>query len=750
MLPIHRGHGRKVLLIGALGLALSGCQATQNAASTGVSLNDWGSVPMAHAEMETNRFAQRRGNAPPQTAPAFAAPSDTYMGTGEFLGAQRDPRQATPSAQDGVTLNLVNTSIAEAAKTILGDILKLNYSVSSRVDGKITIQTSTPVSRSDLIDLFQNALQSSGAAVSKNGDIYQIVPLDASTRALSGLRVGPTKDSTAELGGSNRIIQLKYISASEMQRILEPIVPKGAILAIDDSRNTMTLAGTGGEISSILEMVAIFDIDVMRGMSVAIVPVSTAQPDAIADDVRTVFGSGKGGPVGGMVRFIPNRRLKSILVISSQPKYLGRAEMWIRRLDARAQGIDKQIFTYNVQNRPAKSLVAIIESLLGTPRTGLQTGDNIAPRSQEVAREGGAGTTPGFGASRVGGGINLSGQTSNGTPGQTTGTADPALSQSGPDPAVDPGGGDSARVRVTADETNNALLIFASRPDYQRVLRIIQSLDIQPKQVLIEATIAEVTLNDDLKFGMRWYFQKKNDGFGLTDAAANVFSSVYPGFSWARVAANVQVTLNALNDITQVNVVSSPTLMVIDNQQAVLQIGDQVPIVTQSAVGVVAATAPIVNSVAYRDTGVILSIKPRISENGRVMLNIEQEVSNVANTTSSGIDSPTIKQRKVKTTVAVNDGEAVALGGLIQDQAAKTRNQIPIVGDLPIFGNALGEKGSSVGKTELIVILTPHVVRNADDARRITDEYRRGIDVSMPHRRGPQRSISNTIERTFE
>jgi general secretion pathway protein D len=213
------------------------------------------------------------------------------------------------------------------------------------------------------------------------------------------------------------------------------------------------------------------------------------------------------------------------------------------------------------------------------------------------------------------------------------------------------------------------------------------------------------------------------------------------------------VTLNALNTITKVNVISSPSLTVLDKQTATLQIGDQVPVVSQSAIGILqgGTNAPIVNSVNYRDTGVILSITPRINKSGSVFLKVEQEVSSVATTTTSNIDSPTIKQRRVKTTVQVNDGEALALGGLIQDQTNDTRNQIPIIGDIPLLSNAFREKTGSIGKTELIVLITPHVVRNRNEAQEITDEYRKKFQVYMPHpKRGTQQSLERTIHRTFD
>lgn len=272
-----------------------------------------------------------------------------------------------------------------------------------------------------------------------------------------------------------------------------------------------------------------------------------------------------------------------------------------------------------------------------------------------------------------------------------------------------------------------------------------------PNQVLIEATIAEVTLNDEMQFGVRWYFQNKHNtqSTTFTNSAAGVVSAVYPGFSYALKAANAALTINALNAVTNVNVISSPSLMVLDNKTASLQIGDQVPIATQSAVGVVSAGSPIVNSISYRDTGVILSITPRINESGRVLLDIEQEVSNVAPTSTSGIDSPTIQQRKIKTSVLVNDSEALTLGGLIQSKNNSTKDQVPLLGDIPILGNAFKTKDNTIGKTELIIIITPRVVRNLNEAQLVTDEYRRKLRLTLPIRRGPP-TLEQNFQRVFQ
>jgi general secretion pathway protein D len=294
------------------------------------------------------------------------------------------------------------------------------------------------------------------------------------------------------------------------------------------------------------------------------------------------------------------------------------------------------------------------------------------------------------------------------------------------------------------------LIIRATQADFRRVERFIATLDVVPNQVLIEATICEVALTDDLKFGVRWAFANKNGVSTFSSALDGAVNSVFPGFSWAYKAASTQVTLNALNDVANVSVLASPSLMVVDGRTAHLQIGDQVPITTQTATSVLTPGAPIVNSVTYKDTGIILAVTPRVNEAGRVMLEIEQEVSTVSPTTSSNIDSPTFGRRRVKTTVLVNNGEAVTLGGLIQDKKSTTATQIPVLGNVPIFGNAFKDKVDRLEKTELIILLTPRVVRDLNEAQLVTDEYRRKVQAYSPRRQHPLNQLGDDVTRVLQ
>lgn len=666
-------------------------------------------------------------------------------GDGRMIGS--DAAKSTSTTANGnVVLNLANVPLQQAAKTVLGDLIGVNYVVDPRVDGVVSVQTSHPVSKAEAVELFQTAIAPIGAVLVQNRGIYRIAPADqAATGAVS------VRDATnnAVTGNGVRIVQLRYVAATEVARVLEPMVPKGAIVQADDARNIIALKGSQAEIDSMLDSVSIFDVDVMKGMSFAVVPVKAAQPEKMVDELKAVFTTDKEGPLKGRVRFIANTRLGAILVVASNPSYLPRAQSWIRRLDARAAGTEPQLHVYQVQNRTAAELASILQSMFSQEMKVVRpTSRNVSPKSRQVSfgseqprsrTNGIGGSDPGLqaGLGKAEDPLGASRSPNADLDGQPTDMADNS-SASNAEPMM----------KIVADDTKNSLLIMANDRDYQRVLRVVQGLDVVASQVLIEAVIAEVSLNDDLQFGLQWQFAKNGTPTAaFTNALTGGVAASFPGFNYAVNTANIAATLSALNALTHVNIISTPSLMVLDNKTARLQIGDQVPITTQTATSTVTAQTAIVNSITMQDTGVILAVTPRINESGRVQLDIEQEVSSVVKTTTSNIDSPTIQQRRVKTTVVVSDGEVLALGGMIQDSANKSSNQLPILGDIPGLGAIFANRKDAVQKTELVILITPKVVRDGTESRLVTEEYRRKMNVYMPHATTRQRAPYNTVHR---
>lgn len=670
-------------------------------------------------------------------------------GNDQFIAAALAKGNArTPDGN--VVLNLAGVPLQQAAKTVLGDLVGVNYVVDPRVEGVITVQTTRPVAKSEALEMFQAALAPIGAALVENRGLYRVVPMDqGSSGTVTTGRTAPNS-----VGGNGvRIVQLKYVAATEVARVLEPMVPKGAIVQADDGRNILGLKGSPAEIDSMLDSISIFDVDVMKGMSFAVVPVKSPQPEKLADELKAVFATDREGPLKGRVRFIPNSRLGAILVVTSQQSYLARAQAWVRRLDTKAAGSEPHLHVYQVQNRPAQEIAGILQSMFADELKVLKP-RNVTPKSKPV-------TTADQGT----GSGSLSSGSSNGLSNSSSGVAKSVtplndrqnlahLINNDPDPLPDnPASGTSTAgapepaMKVVADDAKNSLIVMANERDYQRMLRVIQNLDVVPSQVLIEAVIAEVALTDDLQYGVEWQLQKGGSTATFSSLVSGAVAASFPGFNYVFNASNIAATLQALNDITKVNVISTPSLMVLDNKTARLQVGDQVPITTQTATNVVTSQAAIVNTVSMQDTGVILSVTPRINESGRVQLDIEQEVSSVVKTTTSSIDSPTIQQRRVQTSVVVNDGEVLALGGMIQDKTSLGSTQIPVLGDIPGLGGLFSNRDNSINKTELLILITPKVVRDPGESRLVTEEYRRKMKVYMPHRAGLEPSLSNTVVR---
>ncbi len=652
-----------------------------------------------------NQFLATK-NQPEQNFDGF-----TQQGNDQLLGqpVALDPKAYDKGAED-VMLNLVGVTIAQAAKAVLGDVLELDYSVDARVQGAVTLQTPKAISREKLLQLFEAILRDNGAAIVPGGGTYRIIPLAEASRSTAPLQVD---NGDEELPGVRpQIVPLRYVSAENMREVLDPMIPQGMLVKVDTRRNALILSGTASEIAAIQETISIFDVDWMRGMSFALVPVKSSSPTSIVQDLEQVFET-KSGPLKGIVRFVPNNRLHSVLVISSRAKYLREATHWIKKIDVLAQSSEDSLHVYHIQNRNATDLAKILESVF--------EGGKVASAEGSVAPKYAAATAL---AQADAGGAQTGGAE---TPQNGIDVVPMEQADQIPLDTLKP-----SQTRVVADDANNALLIYCSDAQFERIQNVLQEIDSVPNQVLLEAVIAEVSLDDDLKFGVRWFLGQNNNNAGFSDAANGAVSKVFPGFSYFMKANDIAFSLNAISSVTNVRVLSAPSMVVLDNKQATLQVGDQVPIVTQSAKGTASGDAPIVSNVELKDTGVILKLPPRVNDSGVVTLDIEQEVSSVVKTTTSGIDSPTIRQRKMKTSVVVNDNEALALGGLIQEKENTIKSKVPVFGDIPVLGAAFRQKEDAVTRTELIMFIRPRVIRDMNEARQVTAEFRRQLSIQAP------------------
>lgn len=771
-------------------LLLSGCE----------NLGPAGVKKMTIPEPLVIKQEQRKEEVVPadaQSEPRGAGKIEVYPPSGALIGTPEPhgPAKKSFRAKEGkYELNFDEADIAEVAKVILGDTLKLNYVINPKVTGKISLQTTSPLTDEEMIPTLEMLLKSNGAILIKEHSLYRIEPEANGTVNASSLQLG--LNGAVPAGYQLRVVPLRYVGVSEMQKVIEPLMPPKSVVRADEARNLLLLAGTSEELQSVLETIRIFDVDFMRGMSVALFPLKNVEAGTVADELdKLLLVSGK-GPLGGMFRIMPIERLQSILVVTPQPRYLDEVQTWIERLDRYNPTKTSNMHVYHVQNVDALELANTLSQIFGQGNRGSRTpGASLAPGMSGASISGGSTGTglssadassgtgtgsAGYGSSSSGmggGSTGMGSSTSSGLGGGSAsgnyGSGSSSSSQFGSGSAsTGLGGGTAAgrstgggafggtglggssgsgqqgrgrgtqvaelgnNMRIVADPNNNALIVMARPQDYRDIETVIKQLDVMPLQVLIDATIVEVGLKDELQYGLRWYFSHKvtengnTTGAGLMGSAVTAAASA-GGFSYLlyNASKNLAVELNALAASNKLNVLSSPSLMVLNNQQATIRVGDQVPILSAQALPTSGTTNLVgTQSIQYKDTGVMLDVRPRVNEGGLVSMDIMQAVDNVKSGDSAGgIQSPTIAQRKIQSSVSVLSGETIVLGGLIIENTSSSLAGMPVLSQLPWLGSLFGSTIKKLDRTELVVMMTPRVIKNTTSAEQITNEYRRRL-----------------------
>jgi general secretion pathway protein D len=617
----------------------------------------------------------------------------------EIVEAERPLVNTAPRSRGGsrggdVVLDFADADVKDVVRAVLGDILKVPYSVDPQIQGKVTLKTSTGLRKQDVIAALETALKVNGAVIVLADNVYNVVPATEAQKRIDGFELSGSARSRAP-GYGIEIVPLRHIAVAEMQKILEPISPAGGVASVDAQRNLLFLAGTSQERSAMLDTIRLFDVDYLKGMSYAIIRPDHVEAATLAQELTRVFQS-TGGSSSSMLRFVSLPRINTLLVVTPRSAQLQAVQKWVDKLDVPPRGAGRGVYYYRMQNAKADDVARSLAAVFGSAVTT----DAGADAPQDT---------------------NPNELPPSGAPGPVPPTA------SGPQLSGGQQGNNGSNLQIAVDGANNALIIRASATEYAALERFLKEIDIAPDQVLIEVTIAEVTLNDSLKFGVEWFFKNTDDqkyslGRALKPAAT------LPGFNFTYTIPDVEVALSALGTITDVQVISAPKLLTLDNKAASLQFGDQVPIITQSATGITnASDSTIVNSVQFRDTGIVLKVTPRISKGGTVFVDVNQEVSSAIPTTTSGIDSPTIQQRKISSTVAVQDGDSIALGGMIRQSDTHSDSGVPVLKDIPLVGNLFSSTSNQGARTELLIFLRPRIIRNAAAAREMTDQLKRGL-----------------------
>jgi len=655
----------------------------------------------------------------------------SFYGTGatvavpQFTGAQAAP------GGDAYELNFENAPVTTVAKVILGDIMGVGYVIDPRVQGTVSLASGRPVPKADILFVLESALRVSNVALVREARQYRLVP---ATEAVGNGNID-ANGQRPEAGYGITVIPLQFVSATTIMKLIDSFATKAGAVRAEPGRNMLVIQGSGAERRTAIETIMTFDADWMRGQSVGIYPVRNGTPEAIISELERIMDSGEGGLSQNLVKFQPIGRMNAILVVARKPETLRSAATWIVRLDnsdANSTGVK----VYRVRYGDAKQIAALLNDIF-TGRSGgggLESPTNQLAPGSGLTTTSSSPTTPGAGQVPT---------TLGGRPPAGTDPANASVNPPGSLFRASPiggggGGGNNGPgilpgVRITPDVVNNALLIYANQENYRIIERTLRQLDRPQLQVSIDATIAEITLNDSLAYGVQYFLKSSDIGAGQNKGsivfnplnASPTIGRVLPAFNFlVGTEATPRVVLDALHGVTDVKVLSTPSIVVVDNQVATLQVGDQIPVTTQSATAVTAPGAPVVNNIDYRNTGVILRVVPRINVNGNVLLDIEQEISNVADNGQAQTLTPTVSQRKVKSTISVASGQTVLLGGLISETQNRTRSGIPLLDQIPNIGEAFSRNTGTVARTELIIFIRPQIIRDSIDAFHIAEELR--------------------------
>ncbi|AXK70939.1 type II secretion system protein GspD [Lysobacter sp. TY2-98] len=655
---------------------------------------------------------------------------------------------APPSRLGGssgaATFNFEGESLQAVVKAILGDMLGQNYVIAPNVQGTVTLATPKPVSPAEALNLLEMVLGWNNARMVYSGGRYNIVPAD---QALAGTVAPRTGPASSARGFEARTVPLKFVSATEMEKILKPYARPNAIVTVDNARNVITVAGTRAELENYLRTIETFDVDWLAGMSVGVFPLQSGRASRVVADLEKVFGEQSKSPVAGMFRFMPLEGANAILVITPQAAYLDDIQQWLERIDG--AGSEPRLYSYELKYIKAKDLADRLSEVFGGGRGG-SGGTNGQPSlmpgldSTEI-RDTDNGSTAAIGQTPT------SGDTGTGS---TGGGMSSSLSL---DPRPNGNGSvtfdvDGQHVGVSAVDETNSLLVRATPQAWASMRDVIERLDVMPMQVQIEAQVVEVQLSGALQYGVNWFFEQavsdpvSSGGAGLPNAAGrNIWGDLKgsirpadvtnPGLAWTFLGKNAAAVINALDQVTDLQLLQTPSVFVRNNAEATLNVGSRIPISSVTVDPGTGTGGVTYSQVQYLDTGIILKVRPRITRDGMVFLDIVQEVSSPG-TVADRNGNVRIDTRKVKTETAVQSGDTVMLAGLISDGVQRGSSGFPGLSRIPVVGGLFGRQNSRTDRNEVIVLLTPTVVRNPQEVRDLTDDYTRRFRAMEPlHRK---------------
>ena len=613
----------------------------------------------------------------------------------KFLSNSRKPA-AKPGAEDNyIILNFDNAGLKDVINTI-GSITKENFILSPGVDARITIHSAKKIRVSEVMSVFESVLEVNGMSLVRSGEFIKVIAGSTAKQKPLEVRIGDAETQVPDIDRPvTQIIYVKYVPVTEVSAVLTPMLSQFGSIIPNTRNNLLIINDLSSSIVRLLKILKEIDVNAFQNTRMSFFKPKYSDVQSLAAELLEVLNALK--LTGDGIALIPIERINSLVVFSSSPTLLKTVEGWMRKLDEEVM-TGQNVFVYPVQNVEAKTIADILQSIYNTGSSGSAP---VVNRKTTTTKK----TTKSF----------------------TAPTAS-AL---------------SSRIEIITFEPTNSLVILAPPGVYREMVKTIRRIDIYPREVLIEAIIAEVTLSDSEKMGIQWSALDTlsiggNDYTGQAQSMSG--SSDFPSLSATAPALatapagglslvlfrsdKLASMINALSSQSKVNILSSPRLLVRDREEASIEVGSDVPTATSTTSS--STNDTLTQSIEYRTVGIKLKIKPTINEERTVVLDVEQEVSSKGENQQVGAAGnvyPIFTTTKAKTSIVVPDKQGVVIGGIMEQTESESSQGIPFLSSIPLFGNLFKYSVDTITKKELIIIINPHVVASQQEADLLTTQF---------------------------
>ncbi|MEE9543872.1 MAG: type II secretion system secretin GspD [Thermodesulfobacteriota bacterium] len=629
-------------------------------------------------------------NGPDMDGPDGGA--DLEAGPSAGVSPKPAPTETVAEPSEDESLNFENADIYGVIK-VIADALDINYVIDPMIKGRVNLHTKGRISKEELFNIFAAVLKNNGAAVIKDGELYHIVPIGSVKTRMLLPNVG-TQPGRRVPGDSIvlQLIHLDFISATEVSQILKPLMSVGAEITPFDKNKVIIVTDFSDNIRKLIKIVDLIDVDIFEGATLKIYSIKNAGVQDLARDMQKIFAAlevpTKSGRGAG-VNFIPISRINSLLVVSSIPRILIEVDKWIEELDRNISQDEIRTYVYHVKNGIAVELADVLNMIFedsDIEKGSLRKDAGIIRTVKDAVRA----TTPEKALGKI---------------------------------SIEQAKKITSEVSVIAYPTTNTIIIKSTPRDFSVVEDLLEELDIMPRQVMIEIMIAEVTLDESTSLGIEFAYFDDEVLIGTDFGLSNPGTLASGGLTASIVKSNYIATLNALASENRLNILAYPHVVASDGKKASIDIGDEVPLVSSRIF--------IDNreevTIERRDTGVIVNVTPHINSSGLVTLDLTVELSAAADAVVEGESDIRIFQRNADTSMVIHDKETVIIGGLINSKNEYVVKKVPFLGDIPILGLLFRSSKDMLLRTELVILITPRVIRSREDSKEVTDEFMKKI-----------------------